>query len=83
MSDFDLNKSKWFNSTGIDRASKWVRDDAASMLAYVQALASFEYDAQDARQIDKAETALSEALLAIKLAKAEYAKRKPVLQAAE
>lgn len=83
MSDFDLGRSKWFNQNGIERASKWVRDDAAAITGYVRALSTFDHETSVARQIDHAETALTEALLAVKLAKSEYAKRKPVLQAAE
>lgn len=83
MSDFDLNKSKWFNATGVDRASKWLCDSAESLANYARVLSNFDHDAEIAKQIDKAETSLTEALLAVKLAKSGYAKRKPVLQAAE
>lgn len=74
--DFSLEKSKWWNQTGIERASAWVRNDAESMAAYTTTLCNFDHEADVGKSIDEAETALSEALLAVKTAKRTYARRK-------
>ena len=69
----------------IARYSEWVRNDAESVARYVrvlQSLPEFETLAED--EIAKAETALTEALLAVKLARSELKnKRVKHLVAAE
>lgn len=75
MSDFDLEKSKWFNATGIERSCSWLRTDAEAVTGYVRALSSFDHDPSISKSIAEAETALSDALLAVKLAKSAYAKQ--------
>lgn len=83
MSEFNLSKSHWYNKTGIERASRYARDDAANIAAYAKNLLEFEFEQETADLIAKSETALSEALLAVKLARKAYEKKRPQLQAAE
>lgn len=87
MSDeFSLDKSAWYNKTGLTRVSKWIKDDTESVTHYAKALLAHPYDAETDKRICNAETALTEALLAMKLAKNAYQHKRPVaaaMQAAE
>lgn len=68
----------------IERKSNWLRSDAESVGRYVRMLddlPSFETRAEDV--LAQAELALTETLLAVKLAKKELADKSRALEAAE
>lgn len=58
---------------GTERKANWLRKDADGLCRYARMLADLpDYETQAAAAINEAEAALSEALLAVKLAKSEF-----------
>ena len=84
MSDFDLNKSRWYNTMKVGLATKAIKRDAATVIDRSRILANFEYDATIGKELADAETAATEALFALKTARLEYENNAGrILQAAE
>lgn len=84
MSDFNLDKSEWFNVTGLERASKWLADDVASLSAYSRNIAAFDFRPDVAEKLKHSRISIEQTLADIKAVEAEYQKkRNPQLVAAE
>ncbi len=82
--DFDLNKSRWYNTMKVGLATKAIKRDAATVIDRSRILANFEYDATIGKDLADAETAATEALWALTVARREYEqKATPALVAAE
>ena len=76
--DFSLDRSRWWNVTGLERTASWVRHDAESAAHYATSLARYhDYDPKSDVAICDMETALMEALLAVQLAKNAFQKKRP------
>lgn len=64
---------------GIERKAEWVRRDASSLARYVRMLEELpDFDTKAEHAAKEAESALTEALLSVKLARSELAKKRPV-----
>lgn len=64
---------------GIERKADWVRRDASDLARYVRMLESLpDFDTKAEHAAKVAEVALSEALAAVKAARHELAKKRPV-----
>jgi hypothetical protein len=64
--------------TAIEQKARWVKEDATDLGRYVRMLSElpeWETNAEDVAE--KAELALTEALLAVKLARSELSKKRP------
>jgi hypothetical protein len=84
MSDFDLNKSLWYSMMKLDLHSKHAKASAAEIIKWARNLLRFPPEATIAAELANTETALIEALFAVKTARAEYDQHsKPALVAAE
>lgn len=84
MSDFDLEKSRWFNLMKLGNACRSTKADAETIIQRARNLGKFEYEPTAAAELEKAETALTEALFAVKVAREEYRRvANPALEAAE
>ncbi len=75
-------KYEWWNTTGIDRASKWTKDATAELTRYVRNLSKLPPTQEGRASLKLAVDSLTEALFAAKLAQKKYGKTKH-LQAAE
>lgn len=75
MNDFDLDRSRWYSLMKLGLASRYAKNDAADIIKWAGNLGRFEYEPSAGTELAQAETALSEALLAVKLARSEYEKR--------
>lgn len=81
-----IEKTSWFNRSGLSRTTQWLKDDAVSLTGYVNGLAETPGDPEAMKAIDEAHDALNAALLAVKLARSTYRKtvgKKLALVAAE
>lgn len=73
MNDADLDRYRSIALHGIERHSEWVKLSAENIGRYTRDLLSCPpYETEAENTMRAAETALSEALLAVKLAIAEY-----------
>lgn len=72
--DFDINRSRWWNVSGVDRTTQWLCDSAESLMTYARNLSKFERDDEIDAKMAKAESALNDSLLAVKLARSGYLK---------
>jgi hypothetical protein len=69
-----LESYTWYNLAGIDRSTSWIRNEAESLTVYVRNLSEIAPTPEGKASIDKAVNALTEALLAAKLAQSAYGK---------
>lgn len=84
MSDFDLDTSRWYNMMRIGLATRDAKNSAAIVIERTRHLGKFEFEPTILTELVNAETALSEALFAVKTAKEEYRRvTNPTLVAAE
>lgn len=83
MSDFDLDKSRWYNVMKCGLACRNAKADAEAIINRVRNLGSFDYEPVIGTELAEAETALSEALLALALARRAYEQNTAHLIAAE
>lgn len=75
MSDeFNLDKSRWYNTMMIGQQTKTAKNSAAVIIERTRHLLKYEYDPVIGTELAQAETELSEALLAVKLAREEFQK---------
>lgn len=81
MSDFDLDNSRWYSLMKLGLACRNARVCAEEITSRVPKLARFDYEPSAGTELAKAELALSEALLAVQLARTSY--ERVTLQAAE
>ncbi len=84
---FVLEESRWYGLMKLDIDCRNARTAAEGVIKWAPILGKFEYEPTAGTELAKAETALSEALLAVKLARKQYEKfakhPKPRLVAAE
>lgn len=84
MSDFSLEKSRWYQIMMLGNACRHAKNNAELVIKHARLLLPFDYEPVIGTELAQAETALSEALLAVKVARIEYEKNgKPALVAAE
>jgi hypothetical protein len=69
-----LEKYEWYSQQGIDRSTAWIKNEAESLTQYVRNLSEIAPTPEGKASIDKAVNALTEALLAAKLAQSAYGK---------
>jgi hypothetical protein len=85
--DFELENSRWYSLMKLGLECRNARTSAEGIIKWAPLLGNFEYEPTAGTELAKAETALSEALLAVKLARKQYEKYakhpKPHLVAAE
>lgn len=79
--DFSLERSRWWNTMKLGLCCKAIKSNAACVIERAGVLAGFSYDAPTGAALAEAETELTEALLAIKVARESY--ERVTLQAAE
>lgn len=83
MSDFDLENSRWYALMKVGLACKAAHVSAESITKWAPKLSRFEYEPTAGTELAKAETALTEALLAVQIARASYERVTANLEAAE
>lgn len=87
MTAFNLEKSRWYSLMKLGLATRNARACAEEITKWTPVLSRFDYEPSAGAELAAAETALSEALLAVQVARASYervtAQRKPMLTAAE
>lgn len=81
--DFDLDKSRWYNTMMIGQNAKYTKDTAALIIKHARNLGNFEFDPVVLTEIAKAKDALTEALFAVTVAQEEYQQHTKQLVAAE
>lgn len=79
----NLENYEWYNVQGIDRSTSWLKNEAESLACYVRNLNGCAPTPKGKEAITKAVNAMTECLLAARLAQREYEARFPHLQAAE
>lgn len=70
--DFNLDKSRWYNVMKAGLACRNAKVDAAIIIERTHNLASFEYEPSIGTELAQAETDLTEALHALQSARAAY-----------
>lgn len=76
MDHFTLDHSRWYNTMKLGMSCQHIKDEAATIVQRAPHLLQFEHQAETEATLAAAETTLSEALLAVKLAHSQYKKRK-------
>lgn len=82
-----LEQSRWYSLMKLGLATRNARACAEDITKWAPILSNFDYEACAGTELATAETALTEALLAVQIARASYervtAERNQTLQAAE
>lgn len=81
MSDFGLDNSRWYSLMKLGLACRNAKVCAEEITTRVPKLAKFDYEPSAGKELADAEDALTEALLAVQVARASY--ERATLQAAE
>jgi hypothetical protein len=76
MSEFSLDQSRWYNTMRLGLSCQHIKDEAATIIQRAPHLLQFEHQPETEATLAAAETTLSEALLAVKLAHSQYKKHK-------
>lgn len=71
---YSLEQSKWWNMMKLRLSCKYAKDEAAKIVTHAGNLLHGEYEPTIGTELAQTETALSEALLAVKLARKQYEK---------
>jgi hypothetical protein len=83
MADFDLDNSRWFNTMRVNHSARYLRDNCAALTKHCNVLSTFTHDAVMSQTLANAELALTDALLAVQLARENYERHtKPALKVA-
>lgn len=70
--DFDLERSRWYNLMKVGLACRSTKTDAETIIKRSRNLGKFEYEPTAGKELADAENALTEALFAVQVARAEY-----------
>lgn len=85
MGDFDLEKSRWYSLMMLGNNTRHAKNCAEQIGKWARNLSSFGYEPAAGEELASTEDALTEALLAVQVARASYERvtHENQLQAAE
>ncbi len=70
--EFELETSRWYSLMMLGNATKAARTAAEQVVKWAPILSNFDYEPVAGTELATAETALTEALLAVQVARASY-----------